>query len=41
VHGHEHFTGLEKARVILGTPIFVIMSEPPHDEDRWGLDDQW
>lgn len=39
--GHEHLTGLPEARAILGTPLYVSMSQPPADEDRWGLDDGW
>jgi hypothetical protein len=39
--GHEHMTGFSNARGLLGTPLYVSMVDPPKDESRWGLDDQW
>jgi hypothetical protein len=41
IPGHEHMTGFSAARGLLGTPIYVSMVNPPKNEDRWGLDDQW
>ncbi|HEU0012902.1 MAG TPA: SAVMC3_10250 family protein [Longimicrobium sp.] len=41
IWGHEHMTGLSTARGLLGTPLYVCMVDPPGDESRWGLDDQW
>ncbi len=39
--GHEHFTGVPRASGVLGTPLYVSLVEPPSEERRWGLDDQW
>lgn len=38
--GYDYMIGVQKARMLLGTPIWV--SEAPSDEENmWGLDDQW
>jgi hypothetical protein len=38
--GYDYMIGVQKARMLLGTPIWV--SEAPSDEENvWGLGDQW
>jgi hypothetical protein len=40
-YGHEHMTGLDSAKTILGSPLYVLLTEIPDDSNRWGLDEEW
>jgi hypothetical protein len=41
LYGHEHITGLPEAKVILGTPLYVVQTHPLPEEINFGLDKDW
>jgi hypothetical protein len=38
---NEHLTGVPEAKVVLGTPLYVVLSHPMPDDSRYGLDKEW
>lgn len=37
----KHFVGVERARVIIGTPLWVTELSPINEPNRYGLDEEW
>jgi hypothetical protein len=41
IHRYEHFTGVPEAKIVLGTPLYVVLKNPMPDNNRYGLDNEW
>lgn len=41
VYGHEQFIGVREAKVVLGTPLYVVLRHHSPDELKFGLDNEW
>ncbi len=38
---NKHLTGVPEAKVVLGTPLYVVLTNPMPNDSRYGLDKEW